>query len=78
MVAFVDGDPAAAAKIIQKFADDFEVFGLKDSLLGASVLNAGQIKELSKLPSREVLLAKLLGSMNSIGYQLCWCIGRPT
>lgn len=65
MIAFVDGDPAAAAKIVQKFADDNEVFGLKDSLLGTQVLNAAEVKVLSKLPSKEVLLAKMLGTLNA-------------
>lgn len=65
MVAFAYGDAAAAAKIIQKFADDVEVFNLKDSLLGDRRLSANQVAELSKLPSREVLLAKMLGTLNA-------------
>lgn len=65
MVAFANGDPAAAAKIIQKFVEENEVFGLKESLLSAQRLTTKQVEELSKLPSREVLLAKLLGSLNA-------------
>lgn len=65
MVAFAYGDPAAAAKVIQKFADDNEVFGLKDSLLGGQKLASKQVEELSKLPAREVLLAMLLGQLNA-------------
>ncbi|MBI3542446.1 MAG: 50S ribosomal protein L10 [Deltaproteobacteria bacterium] len=65
MVAFAYGDPAAAAKVVQKFAQDNEVFGLKDSLLGAQRLTTKQVEELSKLPGREVLLAMLLGQLNA-------------
>jgi len=41
------------------------VFGLKDSLLGSQRLATNQVVELSKLPGREVLLAKLLGQLNA-------------
>jgi large subunit ribosomal protein L10 len=65
MIAFAYGDPAAAAKVMQKFVEGNEVFNLKDSLLSAQRLSTKQVEELSKLPSREVLLAKLLGSLNA-------------
>lgn len=65
MIAFAYGDPAAAAKVINKFAEDNEAFNLKDSLLSAQRLSTKQVEELSKLPSREVLLAKMLGSLNA-------------
>ena len=65
MVAFAYGDPAAAAKVFNKFAQDNEVFGMKDSLLGVQRLSTKQVEELSQLPSREVLLAKLLGQLNA-------------
>lgn len=65
MIAFSYGDTAAAAKVIQKFVDDNEAFNVKDSLLSTQRLSAKQVEELSKLPSREVLLAKMLGSLNA-------------
>jgi len=65
LVAFAYGDPAAAAKVIHKFAQDNQALKLKDSLFGKSKLNASDVEELAKLPSKEVLLAKLLGSMNA-------------
>lgn len=65
MIAFAYGDAAAAAKVVQKFAGEVEVFGLKDSLLGPQYMTTKQVEELSKLPSREVLLAKLLGQLNA-------------
>ncbi len=65
MVAFANGDPAAAAKVLQKFAEENEIFALKESLLSAQRLALKQIAELAKLPGREVLLAKMLGSFNA-------------
>ena len=65
MVAFAYGDTAAAAKVVQKFVDENEVFNLKDSLLGVQRLAIKQVEELSKLPGREVLLAKLLTTFNA-------------
>ncbi len=65
MVAFAFGDPAAVAKVFAKFAGENEVFTLKESLLGNKVVGSAQVEQLSKLPSREVLLAKMLGTMNA-------------
>jgi len=65
LVAFAYGDPAAAAKIIHKFAQDNEALKLKDSLMGDKRIGASQVEELAKLPSKEVLLAKLLGTLNA-------------
>jgi large subunit ribosomal protein L10 len=65
LVAFAYGDPAAAAKIFNKFAKDNEALKLKDSLLGDKRIAAAGIEELASLPSREVLVAKMLGTMNA-------------
>jgi large subunit ribosomal protein L10 len=65
LVAFAYGDPAAAAKVLHKFATDNQALKIKDSLFGAKKLDASAVEELAKLPSREVLLAKMLGTMNA-------------
>lgn len=65
LVAFAYRDPAGAAKIIHKFAQDNEALKLKDSLMGQKRLDAANIEELAKLPGKEVLLAMLLGTMNA-------------
>ncbi len=65
MVAFTYGDVAAAAKVMHKFATDNEALKLKDSMLGLSRIAAKDVETLAKLPSKEVLLAKMLGSMNA-------------
>ncbi len=65
LVAFAFGDPAGAAKIIHKFAQDNEALKLKDSLMGQKRIDASGVETLAKLPSREVLLAQLLSTMNA-------------
>jgi large subunit ribosomal protein L10 len=65
LVAFAYGDPAAVAKAIHKFSQDNEALKLKDSLMGDRQLKASEVEELAKLPSREVLIAKMLGTLNA-------------
>ncbi|MGE0614977.1 MAG: 50S ribosomal protein L10 [Bacteriovoracia bacterium] len=65
LVAFAFGDPAAAAKVINDFAKDNEAFNLKDSWMERKRVPVAQVQELANLPSREVLLAKMLGTMNA-------------
>jgi len=65
MVAFAYGDPAAAAKAIHKFAQENEALKLKDSLMGEKRIDASGVEELAKLPGKEVLVAKMLGTMNA-------------
>lgn len=65
LVAFAYGDPAAAAKVIHKFAQENEALKLKDSLMGQKRVDASGVEELAKLPGKEVLVAKMLGTMNA-------------
>jgi large subunit ribosomal protein L10 len=64
-VAFVSGDPAASAKVLSEFAKTNKAFELKGGVLGGKALSVDEIKALADLPSREELLAKLLGSINA-------------
>lgn len=64
-VAIENGDPVSSAKVILEFAKEHTKLQVKAGLLGDKVLSAGDIKALAALPSREVLLAKLLGSMQA-------------
>lgn len=64
-VAIENGDPVSSAKVILDFAKEHTKLHIKAGLLGGKVLLAGDIKALAALPSREVLLAKMLGAMQS-------------
>lgn len=65
LVAFAFGDPAAAAKVIHKFSKDNEALKLKESLMGQKRIDAAAVEELASLPSKEVLIAKMLGTLNA-------------
>ncbi len=64
-IAIVNEDPVASAKILAEFAKTNAKFELKAGALQGKVLTADDIKTLAELPSREVLLAKMLGSFNA-------------
>ena len=60
-----DGDPVSPAKALVKFAKEVEHFKLKVGYLSGKILNVAEIENLSKLPSKEQLLASMLGSMQA-------------
>lgn len=65
--AFGMNDPVSPAKIIHAFiakAKD-DRLAVKAGLMGADVLTPAQVKSLSELPSREVLLARMVGSLQA-------------
>ena len=59
-------DPVAVAKAISEFAKTSKIFAVRHASLEGKVLTAAQLDDLAKLPSKEQLLAKLLGTMNAV------------
>lgn len=64
-IAFGYEDEVVAAKLLAEFAKTHKQLELKAGVLEGKVLSAQDVKALADLPSKEVLLAKLLGSMQS-------------
>lgn len=65
-VAITYDDPVSAAKVLAKYAKDPQApFALKAGVLSGKLLDVPQIQALADLPSREVLIAKMLGSMQA-------------
>ena len=58
-------DPVAAAKVLNDFAKENDLFVIKSGAMPNERLDANAIKALASLPSREGLLAKLLGTMQA-------------
>ena len=58
-------DATAPARIICKFAKDAKALEVKAGVAEGTVYDANGVNELSKVPTREVLLGRLLGSMQS-------------
>lgn len=65
-VAMSYGDPIAPAKILSDFAKDNKVFEIKVGVMDGKILDADEIKSLAALPSREVLLATFVSTLNSL------------
>lgn len=64
-VAISSGDEVAAAKIIAKVAKTNENLRIVGGLLEKNALTDKEVVALSKLPSKEELLGKLVGTLNA-------------
>lgn len=64
-LTLVGDDPVASAKVLSDFAKKVKAFELKGGVLDGKLLSVEDIMALADLPSREVLLAKMLGSMSA-------------
>jgi large subunit ribosomal protein L10 len=65
-VAFGYEDPVAAAKTLSEFAKGNKKFTFRYASLMGDYLDEASIKELAKLPGREELIGKMLGTMNAV------------
>ena len=64
-VAFSYDDEVSGAKILCQTAEKTKKLEVKFGLLDGKLVDAKEIEELAKLPSKEVLVAKLLGTLNA-------------
>jgi len=65
-VAMSFEDPVAPAKVLTDFAKENEKLEIKVGLLRGKILEMADIKALSSLPPRDVLLGQLLSAMNGV------------
>ena len=56
-------DETAAARILGKYSEDHPNFTLKAGFIGTEIYDAAGVMALSKIPSKETLLAQLVGSL---------------
>jgi large subunit ribosomal protein L10 len=64
-IAFGKEDPVAPAKLLSEFIRETKKMEIKAGVLEGRVIDATEVKALADLPSREVLLARVLGGMQS-------------
>ena len=64
------GDPVLLAKIISEFIKTQPSLEIKVGLIQGRVVPPDEVKALATMPSREVLLAQLLGGIQTSGVQL--------
>ena len=67
-------DPIAPAKILKEYADKIETFEIRGGLLEGAVVDAATVNELASIPPKEVLIAKLLGSIQSPLYKFAYVL----
>jgi large subunit ribosomal protein L10 len=58
-------DEVSAAKIVQTFSKDHELVTIFGGVLEGKFIDAVAVKNLASLPSKQELLAKMVGSMNA-------------
>ncbi len=56
-------DPIAPAKVLKEYADKIESFELRGGFLDGAVVDVKTVEELANIPPKEVLLARMLGSL---------------
>ena len=61
-------DALTAAKVLRDFAREFERPGVKVGLVDGKAVAPAHVKRLGEIPSREVLLAMIAGSLNGLLY----------
>ncbi len=71
------GDPAKVAKALVSFAAENEIFSLKGGLLHQVPLSIEDIRALATLPSREELLAKVVGGIKAPLTKLVYVLNNP-
>src|SRR6202140_1261863 len=64
-LTFVRGDAALAAKAVADYARATQLLPFKGGLMDGGVVDAEQIRAISRLPSREVLYGQLVGIVAS-------------
>ena len=61
----ISQDPVAGAKVLSEFTKENEQFVIKAGAMPNAVMSVQEIKALAQLPSREQLLATLLGTLQA-------------
>ncbi len=69
-IAFADGDMVTVAKAVTTFAKRVDALEVRGGLMNGQAISAEEVGALASLPSREELLAKMLGSMQAPATQL--------
>jgi large subunit ribosomal protein L10 len=76
-VVYGDKDVAPVAKVLKSFAAEFKLATLKIGVVDRNILTTAEVESLAELPSREVLLAQLLGLLMSPATKLVRLLNEP-
>ena len=64
-IVYCKGDPVRVAKVVQDFIREKKKAAIRGGKLERSLLNASDVETLATLPSREQLIARLVGTLAS-------------
>ncbi len=70
-------DPTDPAKVIKDFLKDFDKPAVKGMILDGQVFHKEEFEKIANLPSKEQLLSKLVGMLNSPMSKLSSTLGSP-
>ena len=73
-IAISENDPVAPAKVMKEYAEKVESFEILAGYLDGAVVDKNTIISLADIPSKETLIAKMLGSLQSPLYGLAYVL----
>ena len=73
-IAISYDDPIAPAKILKEYAEKIETFEIRAGFLDGAVVDAATVNALADIPPKEVLIGKLLGSIQGPLYSLAYAL----
>lgn len=73
-IAISKDDPIAPAKIMKEYADKISCFEIKAGFVDGGILDAEGVNSLAQTPSKEVLIAKMMGSLMSSLYGFAYVL----
>ena len=73
-IAIATDDPVAPAKVLKEYAEKIESFQILAGYLDGAVVDKATVEKLADIPSKEVLIAKFLGSIKSPLYGFAYAI----
>lgn len=73
-IAVSKDDPLAPAKIMKQYADKIDCFEIKAGFVDGGVLDQAGVEALAATPTKEVLIAKMMGSLMSSLYGFAYVL----
>jgi len=70
----ISEDPIAPSKVLYNFAKDNDYFKIKAGYIDGKVISAAEVKDLAEIPSKEGLICKVLGSLQSSLYGFAYVL----
>jgi large subunit ribosomal protein L10 len=76
-LVFAWEDPAQPAKVLRDFARSSGILSIKAAVMDGEILTADQVDAIADLPSREELIAKVVGGVSAPLYGLVNVMSGP-